>query len=68
MWDDRFDSWYLTDQPTGGGWQVVGYNLDAFDHDVVVRFHTNPVTQPTASAPPVLTFSSSAVPTSGRIL
>ena len=44
VWDDRFDSWTLNDQPTGIGWQVVAYNIDTqFSHDVVVRFHVNPV-------------------------
>jgi len=67
VWDDRFDSWYLTDQPTGSGWEVVGYNLDVFDHDVVVRFHTNPVTSPVSVTPPQLTFVGSAVPSVGAI-
>ena len=59
IWDDRFDSWYLTDQPTGSGWQVVGYNLDVYDHDVVVRFHTNPVVAQSASSLPSLNFATS---------
>lgn len=60
VWDDRFDSWYLTDQPTASGWEIVGYNLDVYDHDVVVRFHTNPITPPSAGSAPALTFISSA--------
>ena len=54
VWDDRFDSWYLTDQPTGGGWQIVGYNLDDYDHSVVARFHVNSPAVAGASAPPAL--------------
>lgn len=69
IWDDRFDSWYLTDQPTGSGWQVVGYNLDDYDHSVVVRFHTNPVVPAASSSYPSLSFASSgAVPNAGVIL
>ena len=59
VWDDRFDSWYMTDLPTGGGWQIVGYNTDVYDHAVVVRFHTNPVSVTLATAPPSLTFVTS---------
>lgn len=48
VWDDRADSWYLTDQPTGGGWQLVAYNLDAVHtHAVVTRWHVNPLSTPT---------------------
>lgn len=61
VWDDRFKSWPLTDQPTGSGWQIIGYNLDVFSHDVVVRFHTNPVTAAIGALPPSLTFSTSGV-------
>jgi len=61
VWDDRFDSWYLTDQPTGSGWQIVGYNLDVYDHDVVVRFHVNLIGAAWASAPPSLRFVTSGV-------
>lgn len=59
VWDDRFDSWYLTDQPTGGGWEIVGYNLDVYDHAVVVRFHTNPVQSANTVVPSPLTFIAS---------
>lgn len=64
VWDDRFDSWYLTDQPTSGGWQIVGYNLDDYDHDVVVRFHVNLVSAVLGATPPALSFVTSNVPTS----
>ena len=68
VWDDRFDSWYLTDQPTGSGWQIVGYNLDVYDHDVVVRFHVNLVTQAASSVPPSLTFVTSGIAQNGVTL
>ena len=61
VWDDRFDSWYLTDQPTGSGWQIVGYNLDVYDHDVVVRFHVNLIAQAQNVTPPSLSFVTSGV-------
>lgn len=62
VWDDRYDSWYLSDQPTGSGWQVVGYNLDVYDHDVVVRFHVNtPPTGSLVTAPPVMVTTSPSV-------
>jgi len=54
IWDDRFDSWYLSDQPTGGGWQIVGYNLDRYPHNVVARFHVNSPGANAAPAPPAL--------------
>ena len=60
VWDDRFDSWILTNQPTGGGWQVVGYNEDVYSHDVIVRFHVNLLSPIVASAPPVPTFVTSS--------
>ena len=54
VWDDRFDSWSLDAQPTGLGWQIVAYNDDAvFSHDVVVRFHVNPVVVPLAPSPSI---------------
>jgi hypothetical protein len=59
VWDDRFDSWTLTNQPTGEGWQVVGYNLDVYPHDVVVRFHVNIIAPASLLAPPVPTFVTS---------
>lgn len=62
IWDDRFDSWYLSDQPTGGGWQVVGYNLDTYDHSVVVRFHVNSPTQSSVAPSASLTIISGGAP------
>jgi len=55
VWDDRFDNWPLTAQPTGQGWEITGYNLDIYDHDVVMRFHVNPLTVVAATAPPSVT-------------
>lgn len=65
VWDDRFDSWYLTDQPTGGGWEIVGYNLDVYDHDVVVRFHVNTVAPASVGSVSPPTFVAPAVSSSG---
>ena len=67
VWDDRFDSWPLTDQPTSSGWQVVGYNLDDYDHDIVLRFHVNLV-QPSSIAPPTVVFASSPSPQPAVVL
>ena len=56
VWDDREKSWPLNDQPTSEGWQVVGYNLDAYDHEVVVRFHVNVPASPLVTTGPSVTF------------
>lgn len=57
VWDDRIETFTPTGYPTGGGWQVIAYNVGQHDHDVVVRFNVNPVeTAGPASAPYVLTF------------
>lgn len=58
VWDDRRITIEPTGYPTGTGWQVVGYNLGAYDHDVRALFHVNPITvdQGGAFAPYVLTF------------
>lgn len=54
VWDDRFDTWNLEEFPTTGAWSFVGYNLDtANDHTVTVRFHDDPLTTPSSSAPAV---------------
>ena len=68
VWDDRFDSWRLSDQPTGQGWQVVGYNLDVYDHDVTVRFHVNTVAAIVSSPPSVPTFVSSGTNYTGVVV
>lgn len=53
IWDDRFASWALTEQPTSYGWELHGYNTDVYDHTVTVRFHLNVPASPliVASAP-----------------
>ena len=52
VWDDVSDSWYLNDQPTTDTWSIVGYNLDAANaHQVVVRFHVNPLPNPGGGVP-----------------
>lgn len=53
IWDDARDSYYLTDQPTASGWEIVGYNDGYYDHSLTVRFHVNPLTSsPTDISPP----------------
>lgn len=52
VWDDVKERYNLTDQPNASGWAVIGYNLGAYDHQLVVRFHVNPVSNAQNSAPP----------------
>lgn len=63
-WDDHAESFIPTGYPSGGGWQVIGWNVGAYNHAVVVRFHVNPVEPPAASVaqPVVLTFVEHDVP------
>lgn len=68
VWDDRFRSWQLNDQPTGGGWQVVGYNFDEYDHEIVVRFHVNAISVAMTPAKPSITIVSSPITTPMAIL
>ncbi len=62
VWDNRFDSWYLSDQPSGTGWQIVGYNLDAFAHNVVARFHVNSPNIAPVSAPALSIITTNVTP------
>ena len=63
VWDDREKSWPLNNQPTSYGWEVHGYNLDTYDHDVIVRFHVNIVTaSPAIPNPPTLTIITNVAP------
>ena len=63
IWDDREKSWPLNDQPTSEGWEVHGYNLDAYDHEVVVRFHVNVPPSPLVTTGPSVTFITTNVTT-----
>lgn len=36
--DDRIITWQLADLPDSGAWQLVGYNLDIYDHTIYVEF------------------------------
>lgn len=58
VWDDHSLTVNPTGYPTGTGWQIVGYNLGAYDHSVTALFHVNPITVgPGAAADlPVITF------------
>lgn len=51
VWDDVQDTWALEDYPQTNAWSIVGYNLDTtFAHQVVARFHNEPLhVQPIAS-------------------
>ena len=61
IWDNYRDSWSLEDFPETGAWQIVGYNLDgAFAHEVVIRYHTDPLS--VDSTPPTLTIITSPAP------
>lgn len=63
IWDDRAANWPLTEQPTSYGWEVHGYNLDVYDHSIVVRFHVNLVSVATPQiVPPTINFVTSQVP------
>lgn len=68
IWDDRFDSWLLHDQPTPDSWEIVGYNSDVFDHSVVVRFHVNPLVNTSSPPVPSITFVSTAPAASPVVL
>jgi hypothetical protein len=61
IWDNYRDSWSLDNFAETGAWTVVGYNLDgAFAHEVVLRFHTDPLSQ---SAPtPSITIVTQPLP------
>lgn len=43
VWDEIAKSYYFSDLPQGGGWQLVGYNTGTFAHAVLVTFHTVPL-------------------------
>jgi hypothetical protein len=61
VWDNYRDTWSLDDYPETGAWQVVGYNLDgAFAHEVVLRFHTDPLE--VTAAQPTLTIITQPLP------
>lgn len=61
-WDDVQKTWHLTDQPTGSGWEVVGYNTDVYPHDVTVRFHVSAVSASPSVSVPVPSFVTTGTP------
>lgn len=69
-WDDHVESFVPTGYPSAGGWQVIGWNVGAYDHAVVVRFHVNPISVGPAAGdnPVVLTFVEHAVKRSGVVV
>lgn len=64
VFDDHVLHVEPTGYPTGTGWQLVGYNLGQYDHDVIALFHVNPVGIPGRDDVrlPVLTFIERDVP------
>jgi hypothetical protein len=42
------EQWPFTidNNPTGGQWQVSGYNTDIYDHTIYLRFHVNEFPEP----------------------
>jgi hypothetical protein len=66
VWDDNTESYYLDDQPTAGGWAVVGYNIGNYDHSVTIRAHVNSAVATTpavTTAGSGLTFTTDATET-----
>lgn len=61
--DDQTLTVIPTGYPNGTGWEIVGYNLGAYDHQVTALFHVNPIASPADRQPqlPVLTFIERAV-------
>lgn len=58
IWDDHWERFTPTNYPAAGGWQVIAWNVGSFAHNVVVRFHVNPIQVGPAPGdnPYVLTF------------
>lgn len=52
-----------TGYPSGTGWEIVGYNLGAWPHNVIALFHVNPIVAPGERdvVLPVLTFIETGV-------
>lgn len=49
--DDEDADFALSNVPTTGAWQLIGYNTGAFAHVVFVRFHLDPVQQAAIAIP-----------------
>lgn len=64
IWDDRTERFPVDGYPTASGWQITAYNLGEYAHNVVARFHVNPIAvgQPADDTLPVLTFIERDVP------
>lgn len=68
VWDDHSETYYMTDQPTGAGWSIVGYNEGFYPHTVTVRVHVNPTSAALpAAAAPTVTFVQSELPSAEPI-
>lgn len=60
VWDNVKEFYYMTDQPTGSGWAIAGYNTGFYDHSVTTRWHVNPTSslQPAPATPSITVVTS----------
>ena len=62
VWDDVFKEWPVENFPTANTWQIFAYNEDTLNtHDIVVRFHDNPLTTTSAPAPTIAIVNGPAI-------
>ena len=47
--DNEYATWELDELPTGGSWELQGYNTGTYDHTVYLTFLCNPLTQEEAT-------------------
>ena len=52
--DDETDTWDLSNLPDEGEWELIGYNVGAFDHSVYLWFYTTPIGADSAARTPSL--------------
>lgn len=48
--DDRVFNWPIHNHPTGGKWQIVGYNTDVYQHSLHVEFQVDELPAPAPAA------------------
>lgn len=48
--DDEQWPFDVDNHPTGGQWQLIGYNTDVYDHTVYLRFHIDEIPKPLTSS------------------
>ena len=56
VWDDHAETFSLTDFPTGGGWQVYGYNTGDYDHSVYTTWYLDTPVAASSGALPSVSF------------